>query len=54
MEKDNVIPRAHKHEKKVKFESTLEDMIKIAVKPIHKKGLWINSTLLRSFFSFDN
>ncbi|WP_295793304.1 hypothetical protein [Mucilaginibacter sp.] len=30
-------PRAEKYEEKVKFEGSLEDMIKIAVKPIHKK-----------------
>lgn len=30
-------PRAHKYEEKVKFEGTLEDMIAIAIKPIHGK-----------------
>ena len=30
-------PRAEKYEEKVKFEGTLEDMIKIAIKPIHSK-----------------
>ena len=29
--------RADKYEEKVHFEGTLEDMIKIAVKPIHGK-----------------
>ena len=29
-------PRAEKYEEKVKFEGTLEDMIKIAVKPIYQ------------------
>ncbi len=31
-------PRQTNYEPKVKFEGTLEDMIKIAVKPIHNKG----------------
>ncbi|MDR3695654.1 hypothetical protein [Mucilaginibacter sp.] len=30
-------PRAEHYDPKVKFEGTLEDMIKIAVKPIHNK-----------------
>jgi hypothetical protein len=30
--------RAEKYDPKVKFEGTLEDMIKIAVKPIQKKN----------------
>lgn len=30
-------PRAEKYEEKVRFEGTLEDMIRIAVKPIHIK-----------------
>jgi hypothetical protein len=30
-------PRAEKYDHKVKFEGTLEDMIKIAIKPIHNK-----------------
>ena len=30
-------PRAEKYEAKVHFDGTLEDMIKIAVKPIHKQ-----------------
>jgi hypothetical protein len=30
-------PRAKNYDPKVKFEGTLEDMIKIAVKPIHGK-----------------
>jgi hypothetical protein len=30
-------PRAEKYEEKVKFDGTLEDMIKIAIKPIHGK-----------------
>ena len=30
-------PRQSNYEPKVKFEGTLEDMIKIAVKPIHTK-----------------
>lgn len=30
-------PRADKYDEKVKFDGTLEDMIKIAIKPIHKK-----------------
>jgi hypothetical protein len=30
-------PRAEKYDPKVKFEGSLEDMIKIAVKPIHNK-----------------
>lgn len=30
-------PRAEKYEEKVTFNGSLEDMIKIAVKPIHAK-----------------
>jgi hypothetical protein len=30
-------PRAEKYDPKVKFEGSLEDMIKISVKPIHGK-----------------
>ena len=30
-------PRAEKYEEKVKFQGSLEDMIQIAVKPIHSK-----------------
>ena len=30
-------PRQSNYEPKVKFDGNLEDMIKIAVKPIHKK-----------------
>lgn len=39
MEKNNEQPkpRKPKYDPKVKFEGTLEDMIKIAVKPIHTK-----------------
>jgi hypothetical protein len=36
-EKATPKPRAEKYEEKVRFEGTLEDMIKIAVKPIHNK-----------------
>ncbi|MDP9078651.1 MAG: hypothetical protein M3O71_14565 [Bacteroidota bacterium] len=31
-------PRAEKYEEKVKFDGTLEDLIKIAVKPIYGKN----------------
>ncbi len=38
MAKKNVPkPRAPKYDPKVKFEGTLEDMVAIAVKPIHGK-----------------
>jgi len=35
--KEETKPTKTKYEPKVKFEGTLEDMIKIAVKPIHTK-----------------
>jgi hypothetical protein len=35
--KETPKPRAKNYDPKVKFDGTLEDMIKIAVKPIHNK-----------------
>ena len=35
--KKEPVPRQPKYDPKVKFEGTLEDMIKIAIKPIHNK-----------------